>query len=153
MPELPEVETIVRDLRPNVVGRRVEQVDLIRESVVRFPDPASFRSRLRARRIASVATAWPGGSRGLALVRSSRLKCCRSSAAARSATPMRAVSVRAGGQSRKAGRSHCAATTASKESSSTPIVAASRTRSGVARGRSSSSARAACNWSASAACW
>jgi formamidopyrimidine-DNA glycosylase len=54
VPELPEVETIVRDLRPNVVGRRVEQVDLIRESVVRFPDPASFRSRLRARRIASV---------------------------------------------------------------------------------------------------
>ena len=44
---------------------------------------------------------------------------------------MRAVSVCAAGQSRKAGRSHCAATTASNESSSTPIVAASRTRSGV----------------------
>ena len=40
-----------------------------------------------------------------------------------------------------------------EESSSTPIVAASRTRSGVARARSSSSARAACSWSASAACW
>jgi formamidopyrimidine-DNA glycosylase len=54
VPELPEVETIVRDLRPNVVGQRLERVDLIRESILRFPDPARFRSRVQGRRIGSV---------------------------------------------------------------------------------------------------
>lgn len=35
MPELPEVETVVRTLRPRVVGRAVERVRLIRGDVVR----------------------------------------------------------------------------------------------------------------------
>ena len=42
MPELPEVETIARDLRAAVVGRRILEVALLRADVVRFPDPAGF---------------------------------------------------------------------------------------------------------------
>ena len=35
MPELPEVETIVRDIRPALVGRRIEQVTLSHDDVLR----------------------------------------------------------------------------------------------------------------------
>ncbi|MGH7643172.1 MAG: bifunctional DNA-formamidopyrimidine glycosylase/DNA-(apurinic or apyrimidinic site) lyase [Candidatus Dormibacteria bacterium] len=45
MPELPEVETIVRDLRPHLVGRTVSRAELVRTSVLRFADPASFSAR------------------------------------------------------------------------------------------------------------
>ena len=31
MPELPEVETVVRTLRPQVLGCRIERVDVLRE--------------------------------------------------------------------------------------------------------------------------
>ncbi|HUY08570.1 MAG TPA: bifunctional DNA-formamidopyrimidine glycosylase/DNA-(apurinic or apyrimidinic site) lyase [Candidatus Dormibacteraeota bacterium] len=54
MPELPEVETIVRDLRPQLVGRTFTRADLVRESVLRFSEPASFRVRTEGRRIGSV---------------------------------------------------------------------------------------------------
>ncbi len=55
MPELPEVETIVRDLRPGLLGRRLERVDLLRPSVVRFPEASRFRARLEGRTITSVS--------------------------------------------------------------------------------------------------
>jgi len=35
MPELPEVETIVRDLRPQLAGRRIESVHLTRDPAIR----------------------------------------------------------------------------------------------------------------------
>lgn len=54
MPELPEVETIVRDLRPELVGRTLTKADLIRSSVLRFPDPANFGARTEGSRIRSV---------------------------------------------------------------------------------------------------
>src|ERR1700716_3386420 len=59
MPELPEVETIVRDLRPQLVGRRIESLHLtrdpaIRARLVRHPSPALFVRRLRGRTITSV---------------------------------------------------------------------------------------------------
>jgi formamidopyrimidine-DNA glycosylase len=59
MPELPEVETIVRDLRPQLVGRRIESLQLtrdpaIRARLVRHPSPALFVRRLRGRTITSV---------------------------------------------------------------------------------------------------
>lgn len=44
MPELPEVETIVRDLRPELVGRVLTRADVIRSSVLKFPDPGGFRA-------------------------------------------------------------------------------------------------------------
>ena len=59
MPELPEVETLVRDLRPQLTGRRVESVELtrdpsIRARLVRYPTSAQFVRRLRGRTIRSV---------------------------------------------------------------------------------------------------
>jgi len=39
MPELPEVETIVRDLRPGLTGRRLEKVSLLHHDVLRDVTP------------------------------------------------------------------------------------------------------------------
>lgn len=59
MPELPEVETVVGDLRPQLTGRVVVDVGLARDPailgrVVRHPLPEQLRSGLRGRRIADV---------------------------------------------------------------------------------------------------
>ncbi|HXN57378.1 MAG TPA: bifunctional DNA-formamidopyrimidine glycosylase/DNA-(apurinic or apyrimidinic site) lyase [Candidatus Angelobacter sp.] len=59
MPELPEVETIVRDLRPQLAGRRIESVHLtrdpaIRKRLVRYPTATKFVRSLRGRTIRSV---------------------------------------------------------------------------------------------------
>ena len=66
---------------------------------------------------------------GVPVVSSSRLKCSRSSAPMRKASPMRASSAAAVGVSRSRTTSHCAATSASNPSSRMPIVAARRRRS------------------------
>lgn len=55
MPELPEVETIKNDLRPQVVGRRFERVRLIFPPAVRRPSPQEFLCRLPGRRIKDLA--------------------------------------------------------------------------------------------------
>jgi formamidopyrimidine-DNA glycosylase len=59
MPELPEVETVVRDLRPQLAGRRIESVRLtrdpaIRRRLVRSPNATKFVRSLRGRTIRSV---------------------------------------------------------------------------------------------------
>jgi formamidopyrimidine-DNA glycosylase len=59
MPELPEVETVVRDLRPQLAGRRIESLQLtrdpaIRARLVRYPSATKFVRCLRGRRITSV---------------------------------------------------------------------------------------------------
>jgi formamidopyrimidine-DNA glycosylase len=38
MPELPEVETVARDLRAAVTGRRIDGVTVLRPDIVRYPD-------------------------------------------------------------------------------------------------------------------
>lgn len=42
MPELPEVETIVGDLRPHLVGRTIERCELSFPTIVRHPEPEQF---------------------------------------------------------------------------------------------------------------
>jgi len=54
MPELPEAETIVRDLRPRVTGRRVVGVKVIKPDVLARISPEQFRRRLKGRTIESV---------------------------------------------------------------------------------------------------
>jgi formamidopyrimidine-DNA glycosylase len=59
MPELPEVETLVRDLRPQLSGRRITSVQLtrdpaIRDRLIRYPSPTTFVRRLNGRTIKSV---------------------------------------------------------------------------------------------------
>jgi formamidopyrimidine-DNA glycosylase len=59
MPELPEVETVVRDLRPQLTGRRIESLQLtpdaaIRARLVRYPSATKFVRRLRGRTIKTI---------------------------------------------------------------------------------------------------
>ena len=53
MPELPEVETIVRGLRPHLEGRRLVRV-VQRRADLRFPLPENFARRLQGRRVSRV---------------------------------------------------------------------------------------------------
>lgn len=59
MPELPEVETVVRDLRPQLTGRRIQTIQLSRDPaalarVIRHPTPRAFARRLKGQTIETV---------------------------------------------------------------------------------------------------
>ncbi len=54
MPELPEVETICRGLRPVLRGRRITQVDVLQKQL-RCPVDLGFDGRLRGKAISDVA--------------------------------------------------------------------------------------------------
>ena len=54
MPELPEVETIVRELRPKVIGRRILGVSVRYGRIVRPQSPAVFGKSVKGRKIISV---------------------------------------------------------------------------------------------------
>ncbi len=54
MPELPEVETIVADLRPHLVGRTITRCELAFPSIVRHPEPEEFIDAVVGMRIESV---------------------------------------------------------------------------------------------------
>jgi formamidopyrimidine-DNA glycosylase len=47
MPELPEVETIRRDLMKDVKGKRIEAVEILNPKVIKEPAPAEFKRRLK----------------------------------------------------------------------------------------------------------
>ncbi len=54
MPELPEVETIVADLRPHLVGRTIERCELSFPTIVRHPEPEEFVDAVTGMRIESL---------------------------------------------------------------------------------------------------
>ena len=54
MPELPEVETVARDLRDAVTGRRIEGVNVLRPDVVRYPDGSTLPALLTGQRFEKV---------------------------------------------------------------------------------------------------
>ena len=54
MPELPEVETIVRELRGTVLGRNLAGVQVFRDNALQGVSPAAFAASLRGRRITGV---------------------------------------------------------------------------------------------------
>ena len=54
MPELPEVETIRRQLEPELVGRRIESVEILDERLTRPEPPAVVERATAGRRIESV---------------------------------------------------------------------------------------------------
>lgn len=54
MPELPEVETVMRGLKPALEGARFEKVETHRPDL-RFPFPERFTERLRRRRIEALS--------------------------------------------------------------------------------------------------
>jgi len=54
VPELPEVETIVADLRPHLVGRTILRAELNFPTIVRHPEPEEFVDAIVGQRIESV---------------------------------------------------------------------------------------------------
>ena len=54
MPELPEVETIVADLRPHMVGRTIVRCELNFPTIVRHPEPEEFVDAVVGMRIDSM---------------------------------------------------------------------------------------------------
>ena len=54
MPELPEVETIVRDLRPRLTGHIVVAAEVGEPGDLRYPTRAEFQRRISGRRLARV---------------------------------------------------------------------------------------------------
>jgi formamidopyrimidine-DNA glycosylase len=54
MPELPEVETIVADLRPHLVGRTIVRCELRFPSIVRHPEPETFIDSIAGMRVEAV---------------------------------------------------------------------------------------------------
>jgi len=54
MPELPEVETVIRGLRPHLEGQRLTRVEQ-RRAKLRFPLPVNFAARLEGRRVTHLA--------------------------------------------------------------------------------------------------
>jgi formamidopyrimidine-DNA glycosylase len=54
LPELPEVETIVADLRPHLVGRTIVRCELGFPTIVRHPEPEVFVDSVVGLRIAGV---------------------------------------------------------------------------------------------------
>ena len=55
MPELPEVETIVRRLRVNLIGRKIKSADLLWERTLETPKPALFKKNIVGQSITSVS--------------------------------------------------------------------------------------------------
>jgi formamidopyrimidine-DNA glycosylase len=53
VPELPEVETIVADLRPHLVGRTIVRCELSFPTIVRHPEPEEFVDAVQSMRIES----------------------------------------------------------------------------------------------------
>lgn len=51
MPELPEVETVVRGLREKVVGRIIRKVNIYYENIIEYPDVSSFQEKIKNQKI------------------------------------------------------------------------------------------------------
>jgi formamidopyrimidine-DNA glycosylase len=51
MPELPEVETVVAELRPHLVGRRILNADVLWPRTLAAPDLVTFAGRLQGQQI------------------------------------------------------------------------------------------------------
>jgi formamidopyrimidine-DNA glycosylase len=54
VPELPEVETIVADLRPHLTGRTIVRCELLFPTIVRYPEPEVFIDSVAGMRIAGM---------------------------------------------------------------------------------------------------
>ena len=55
MPELPEVETIARTLRPQLIGRKILQADVRWARTVAMPSVKKFREQIKGQKIVAVS--------------------------------------------------------------------------------------------------
>jgi formamidopyrimidine-DNA glycosylase len=54
MPELPEVETITRKLRPHLLGKTIKEADLRWPRTLAFPSPRKFKAEIKGQEIKEV---------------------------------------------------------------------------------------------------
>jgi formamidopyrimidine-DNA glycosylase len=54
MPELPEVETIARKLKPDLIGRKIISADLYWSRTLEVPSPKKFKEQIKGQRIEAV---------------------------------------------------------------------------------------------------
>jgi formamidopyrimidine-DNA glycosylase len=54
MPELPEVETIIRNLRPALLGKTILSAELRWDRTLASPSPARFLKRIRGQQIEDI---------------------------------------------------------------------------------------------------
>jgi formamidopyrimidine-DNA glycosylase len=54
LPELPEVETTINDLKPFVIGKRIDNVDVFWGGTIAQPSPGAFRKGLIGREVISI---------------------------------------------------------------------------------------------------
>jgi len=54
MPELPEVETIARKLRPDLLGKTIKEADLRWPRTLAFPSPKKFKAQIKGQEIKEV---------------------------------------------------------------------------------------------------
>jgi formamidopyrimidine-DNA glycosylase len=54
MPELPEVETIVRKLKPHLLGKTIKEADLRWARTLAFPSPKKFKEQIKGQEIKAV---------------------------------------------------------------------------------------------------
>jgi formamidopyrimidine-DNA glycosylase len=54
MPELPEVETIARKLRPHLLGKTIKDADLRWSRTLAFPSPRKFKAQIKGQEIKEV---------------------------------------------------------------------------------------------------
>ena len=54
MPELPEVETIARKLRPHLIGKKIKEADLRWSRTLAFPSPKRFKEQIKGQEIKEV---------------------------------------------------------------------------------------------------
>jgi formamidopyrimidine-DNA glycosylase len=54
MPELPEVETTVNDLKPFVIGRKIKRVAVLSEGTIAVPSAEEFADGLKGRKVVDI---------------------------------------------------------------------------------------------------
>jgi formamidopyrimidine-DNA glycosylase len=54
MPELPEVETIARKLRPDLVGKTIKEADLRWSRTLAIPSPEKFKEQIKGQKVKEV---------------------------------------------------------------------------------------------------
>jgi formamidopyrimidine-DNA glycosylase len=55
MPELPEVQTMVDDIRPLITGLHIENIEFLWKNTLQYPSPEEFNKSIKGRKIESVA--------------------------------------------------------------------------------------------------
>ena len=54
MPELPEVETIARKLKPDLIGKTIKDADLRWPRTLATPSPKRFKEQIRGQKIKDI---------------------------------------------------------------------------------------------------